>query len=480
MKAKRQKLVILLMLFAFFSANLFASQEDKTQKEQSTTKEFTLEQAKGYALSNNKGLKQSFIDVLKSEEKVWETIATGLPHIDVKSDVTYMLTVPDAISQFSSFNQLPVFMYQTSKTLNKLTAGDPEPFPVLADPGQPEETNEDDLKLSPSMTVTVSQLIFSGSYIVGVRASKVYEQFINLSHEKNKLDLLESVTNSYILVLIAQENDHILNNLYENTKKLYNETSAIHKEGLVEETELDQLSLILKNIENTKNAINRQLALAKYLLKYQMGIDLKDEIVLHDKLSDILTSWDLNSILLKNFKVEKNINYKMLENNVDIQDLNLDLAKSAYLPTLAGFYRYYKNFNTESFNMEPENIVGLSLNLNIFSSGEDWSKVKQAKFELEKAKIQQYEKSQALILEFEQTKISYNSAYDKFVNEKEKMDLAEKIYDNTYKKYKEGVSSSLDLTQVHSQYLETQTNYFSSVSDLMSLKTKLEKILKEE
>lgn len=466
---------ILIVLLAITSFRTF-SKIDSTQ----TNYHFSLVEAQEYALKHNKSIKQSFIETLKADEKVWETLAMGLPQVDAKIDYSYMLEVPDAVKSFSSFSQLPHFMYNVSSTLNKLTnTWGADQFQKGSKPAATQATSEDDMKWSSDVSITVSQLIFSGSYIVGVKASKVYDQLIKLNHENDKQNLIENLTNSYILVLIANENNTILNNLYNNTEKLYKETQAIYKEGLVEDTEIDQLELVLKNIDNTRNAVARQLSLAYYLLKYQLGIDLTDYIELKDDLSSILSSWDLNSIILKQFELDKNINYQLLKTNVALQDLNHDLAKSEFLPTIGAFYRYYKNLNDNSFNLNPSNVVGVSMNINLFSSGKKWSKVNQAKYDLEIAQLKEYEKSEALKLDFKQTKISYTSAYDKFINQKQNMELAKRIYEKTMTKYKEGVSSSLDLAQVQNQYLESQTNYYSSVSEMLQLKTKLEKILKE-
>lgn len=404
---------------------------------------FTLKKAKEYAENNNLKLSSTSLDIIKAKKKVWESIATGLPHIDATYNFSYILTLPDIYKRFADST-----------------------------------SNTNDMKMGNELTTTVSQLIFSGSYIVGVQASKVYRNLSKLQYIKSKDELNENVENSYILVLIAEANRKILINTLENTKKLLEETKAMLSEGLIEDTDVDQLELSVKNIENQISSINSQLDLAYWMLKYQMGIDLDQKIFLSETLDNILGQ-DLLAVSSQEFKVDDNINISLLNLQVKLQKLNTKLQLAAYLPTVSGFYQYYKNLNDKALSFTPTQLVGLKISIPIFSGGESWMKYKQADIEVKQAKLDLIDGMQALKLQYRDAKASYSNSYLKYNNEKGNMNLSEKIYDKTLIKYKEGVSSSLDLTQAQNQYLQSQGNYFQSILELIKNKTKLEKLLKK-
>lgn len=466
------------LLIVLFLTNQTQAQTDSTnteskQADSSAVHSVSLNQAKQYALAENKELKQSFIEVLRSDERIWETIASGLPQLDLRTDVSYMLEVPEAVSNFSSFNAIPQYMHQSSKAIKDLGGN----IDVIPPPPPSEPTTDDDQRLSPQLFLTLSQLLFSGEYIVGIRASRVYKDFISLNFQKDRQTLVEKVTNAYIAVLVLEENVSIMDDLHRNSQKLYSDTKQYFEEGLVEATEADQLLIILRNIEQTQQTLRSQKALAEYMLKYLLGIDLQEELKLTQQLSEVLSTWDLNALLLREYKIQHSVDYKMLQNNVAAKDLNYDLERTAFLPQISAFYRYFHNFNDKVLTFEPSSMVGVSLRMNLFSSFGDRSKVKQAKYNLDIAELELEDKKNALLLAFKQAKTDYNTAFDTFKNKKENLGLSKKIYEHSLAKFKEGLGSSLALTQTHNQYLQNQTDYYSAISEMIKQKAKLEKIL---
>lgn len=411
---------------------------------------FSLKQAKEYALKNSYILKNSAADVLAARKKVWETTAQGLPQVDATGSYSHMIKIPDAIKQFAALGQ----------------NGDDAP-----------EIDYDDIRWSSTMDIKVTQLIFSGPYLVGLQASKTYRNISEMLKTKNTNDVAESITNSYVLVLIAEENKRILESTLKNLRNTLKEVTAMHKEGFVEDTEVDQLKLSVQNVENSLSMLSRQENIAERLLKFQMGMEISTSLELTDSLDDLIHAMNLAGMTQQSFDVRSNINYKLVDNQERIAKLNLKLKKTEYLPSIAAFYTHNENFNNKAFNMTPSDLVGVSVNMPIFSSGMRRAKVKQAKIEYEKAKTDKKKATQGLILEYEQAKTEYITAWDKYKNNKGSMNLGKKIYNKTIVKYKEGVSSSLDLTQTQNQYLQAQSNYFNSVMDLFKSSNKLEKVL---
>lgn len=441
-----------------------------------SVRQFSLKEAQEYAETYSYTLENAKRDVLIAKKQVWETTAIGLPQISSTLSYSYMLTVPEAIEQFNSFSELPIFMSSVSQSLNQLTGGQ---FPVIPMPEEQESTSIDDMKWNSSLTIQVSQLVFSGPYLVGLQASKTYKQLSELAYVKSRQDVLETVTNSYYLVLVAQANKDILQSTYDNIEKTLNDIKAMYKEGFVEETDVDQLRITAANIKNSISMLERQTELAKRLLKFQMGLDMSQPIELSTSLDDVIENTNFNQIISQDFILEQNVSYKLLQTQENLTELNLKRYKSECLPSLAAFYQHEENFNDNAFTFNPPDLIGLSLSIPIFASGMRHAKITKAQIEMEKMKTAKKQASQGLILQYHQAKTSYLTAYDNFEVQKENLELAKKIYDKTYIKYKEGVSSSLDLTQTHGQYLQTQSTYFTALQSLLQAKTALEKILNQ-
>jgi len=433
---------------------LFAN-EDKDGKVS-----FSLKEAKDYALKNSYILKNSQADVLAAKKKVWETTAQGLPQVDASGSYTYMLKIPEAIKQFAN--------------LGALIGKEKEE----GDNGNGTVMNLDDIRYSATMDIKVTQLIFSGPYLVGLQASKTYRNISEMMKTKNTHDVLESVTNSYILVLVAEENKKILEATLKNLKSTLKDVTAMHKEGFVEDTEVDQLKLSVQNVENSLSMLVRQEEIAERLLKFQIGMDISKPMDLIDNLDDLINGMNLASMIDRKFDVTSNINYRLMDNQAKIAKLNLKLKRTEYLPTIVAFYNHQKNFNDKAFNMNPSDLVGVSVSMPIFSSGMRKSKVNQAKIGYQKARTDKQKATQGLMLEYQQAKTEYITSWDRYKNDKGSMELGQKIYAKTLIKYKEGVSSSLDLTQTQNQFLVAQRNYFNSVMELFKSSNKLEKVLR--
>jgi outer membrane protein TolC len=171
------------------------------------------------------------------------------------------------------------------------------------------------------------------------------------------------------------------------------------------------------------------------------------------------------------------VDYQLVNYQEKISALMLKREQSKYLPTIAAFYRHEEQTNMPAFNFAVKNVVGASLNIPIFTSGMRNARVSEAKFDLAKADLAKVNAELGLIMEFETAKSDYQTAYSNFVTNRESMDLSKKIYDKTVIKYKEGVSSSFELTQNQNQFLTAESNYYNSVLSLLNAKAKLDRIL---
>lgn len=462
------KLIIITLLVLINCLPVFAQQKGGMQ--------FTLKEAQDYALKNSPLIKNANIDLASAKQKIWETTAIGLPQVNGKLAGTYQVTVPENIKSFSGLSNLGGWMYNVDSALSKLT-NDPK-FGNISKPAPTEPVDENDLKWGLTFDITVSQLVFSGAYIVGLQTSKTFKQLSEVSITKSEQDLIESVTNAYFLCVIANENKLVIDSIYLATEKILYEIKETQKVGFLEETDVDQMELTLNNIRNTKDMIHRQCEVAMNLLKFQMGMELNNSIELKDKTMDLISQLNANVLATKKLNVENQVDYRLLSIQEKIANLNVKYQKSTFLPDVAVFYNHQENFNKKSFSFTPPDILGLNVTVPIFGSGQKIAQVKQANLSLQKIRNSKEQLSQGLQLQFSDNQSAFITAMNKFQTNKSARDLASRIYDKSVIRYKEGMISSLELSQAQSQYLQAQSNYFTAIIEMSTAYTKLEKLLK--
>jgi outer membrane protein len=437
-----------------------------SQQDSAQVMKFSLKQARDFALENNAKVVNALKDIESAKSKVWETMAIGLPHVDAKYSYSYMLKLPasfqsikDALSNTSQSTG-DAYLDTLFKHILPLTKG----------------IDWEKMQITNTLDVSVSQLIFNGSYIVGLQTTKVFKGLSELSYVKSKNEVLENVTNSYFIVLIAKENKTLLDTLYKNVLTILDQSEKTVKLGFLDETDVDQIKLTVNSVKNSLDLITRQLELSERLVKFQLGIELNQKIELTDSISGLQLT-DLSSMVNSDIAIDDNLDYKLLDTQVKLSKLNLKLKQSEYLPVIAAFYNHEENFNKSSFTFNPPNVVGISVSLPIFSSGQRMAKVKQAKIDFEKSVNIKEQGGQGILLDFAQTKSDYLNALDKCNRERDNMSLSNKIYNRTIVKFKNGNSSSMDLTQAQNQYITNESNYYRALIELISAKSKLERIL---
>lgn len=449
-------LISILVIFTLLNLKIY-SQEN-------VTLQLSLKQAQEFALENNPQILNAKLDVLIAKKKVWETTAIGLPQVNSTATYSNIFEVPEMnFGGYIDWTAMdPTIPLTSGMVLGNYVEGEPIQL------GTKENITWD---------VTVSQLIFSGEYIVGLQASKVFKLLSAQNLQKTENDVIEAINQTYYLVLMAEENKKILEKSLNNTKQIWDEMQKTLNVGFVEETTVDQLELTYKNLDNTLKNINRQVDLSYEMLRLQLGIENDTNITLTDNLESIFKEVNVDNIVALPFALEENVDYKLLETQEKLSLLTLRQMKSKALPTISAFYKHQEQLNTPDFNFFNPNMIGVSLSLPIFSSGMRCAKTQQAKLELEKTSNLKNFVSQQLEIEVLQAKADLNTNYEKYLNEKDNLELAEKIYNQYLKKFKEGMASSMELTQSQNQYLSTQANYISSMITVLNSKNKLDKAL---
>jgi len=440
------------------------------------TEKLSLEKSIKMALQNNTNIINSKIDLKIAQKKIWETTAMGLPHVDVKSSYQHLFSVPVLSFPGTQLSKTRVPMDPATGlgTTSEIQLSTGENIYMNNVAGTPIALG---VKDNITADLTVSQLIFSGSYIVGLQATKVYYNFSKQTDEKTKLDVVEIVVNTYHMLQLAEESRKILAQNLENINKTLSEITEMNKQGFLEKTDVDQLEVTANNVRNMMNQIDSNLDLGYRLLKIQLGLQESAKLELADEMEsgDALVK---SSMLLtaEQFNINRNVDYQLIQSAEKIAKLDLNLSKMAFLPTISGFYNHNEQLNSTSFNFSPRDLVGINLTLPIFSSGERLAVVSQKRMSLEKAQNTSKYVSSSLQMQASQYQTDVKLKLERYLNQKKSKELSDDIYQRTMEKYKQGISSSMDLMTSQNQYLTNLTNYYQSIYDLQGARSKLEKM----
>ena len=417
-------------------------------------KNFSLSEARSYALQHNYDAIKSLLDLETAKNKLRETVASGLPQLT--STINYNNNLKLATSLIPNFFD-----------------------------GKPEEKIpvQFGTQHNASANITVQQMVFSGSYFVGLQTSNIYRQMAEQSLELTNLDIKETVTETYFLILISKENEKILGANLTNLEKTAFEIKERNKEGFVAQTDVDLIQISVTTLKNGLQTAQKQTEIAYKLLKFQMGLDLEERIGLSDTLDSIEETFDIQKSLDAEFSIEDSIDYNFLATQEKLAEMALKNEKVKSLPTVAAFFTYQQNAFRDSFNFFnfqkkwfPLQILGVTVSIPIFTSGARKARIQQAALSLEKAKTSRIQATQALKLENEQAKTNLSSSYENYLNAKANMGLSEKVYDSTLIEYKEGMSSSMELTQAYDKYLNSQSQYIQALSALFKAKNQLDRM----
>jgi outer membrane protein TolC len=423
----------------------------------------SISDAQAFALKNNRAIKSAKIDVSSMDKQIWASIATGLPQFNFDANYQHQFVVPELnLGPYLDVNSLPDGIVNKSDLLN---AYKNSPSFALG------------VKNNTVFNFTISQLIFSGEYIVGLQASKVVKQVTEKALVKIENQTEETVATTYYLVLVLDENARVLRESLKSTDQTYSDLVKMNQEGFNEETDVDQMKIGRSNILTLITSIDAQKELSMKLLKYQLGIGFDQPVLLTDSLPGIIEQGNIKYLSSPEFDVKNSIDYKMISDQEKVSSLLLKRQQSKQLPTISGFYRHQEQSNMPAFNFAVKDIIGVTLSLPIMTSGLRNANIGMAKYDLMKARLNKENIEQGLILEFETARSSYQTAFSNFTTNKESMLLSKKVYDKTVIKYKEGVSTSFELTQNQAQYLTAESNYYNSVLSLLNDQAKLDRIL---
>lgn len=417
---------------------------------------FSLQEAIDHAIEHNYASLKASKDIDAAKQKKWETTAAGLPQINASID------------------------YQNNFELQKSVV------PAEFFGGNPGEFAEVAFGTRHNVVANgrLSQLIFDGSYIVALQASKTYLKYYENAKQKTNTEIREMVINAYGNVLLAEESIAILEKNKATLSKTLSDTEETYKNGLIEEENVEQLQITLATINSNLSNTKRLLDIATKMLKYTLGISLDADLKLTEKLDNLSMS-NLDVAFGSNgFSVNNNIDYQIAQNFQEQRTLELKLEKSKALPSLAANVNFGYNAFNDQFAFLSQNQrwlnysnLGISLNIPIFSSFGRQAKTQQAKIALDQAKIQLTEVEQQLQLQYERAKSEFEFSIEEYATAKSNLNLAERIERKQQVKFTEGLSSSFDFSEAQRQLYSAQQNYLQSMVNIINKKATLEKII---
>jgi outer membrane protein len=437
----------------------------------------SLEEAVIFALENNYNIKESKNSVLSAKETVWETTATGLPQVNATVNYQNFIKQPVSLLPAAAFDNT-VSVVQTVEDYFGIQSNRdpvlPQGFiPVVF--GTQQNLNA---------SVTLTQLLFDGSYLVGLQASRAYLKISEQANEKTEILTREAVINTYGSVLVTEKSIAILKSNLKILEKNLNDAKKIYENGFNEQEDVEQLEITYGTLKNQLNNMQRMKIIAYQMLNLSMGLSIDTELILTDGLDSLAEKNIDLGLISESFNLSNHIDLKIAENDRESKRLMMQLEKSKALPSLSAFVNYGKQAYSDSFTFFKGNqqwfgssLLGVSLNVPIFSSLGRKAKTAQAKIALESADIKLIEIKQRLNLNAQKAKNEYQLSIQNYNTARRNVDLSERIEKKQRTKFFEGISSSFDLLQAQNQLYTQQQNYVQSMLDLIAKKAALETAL---
>jgi outer membrane protein TolC len=416
----------------------------------------SLEQAIDYALKNSYASINATRDIDAAKLKKWETTTMGLPQISATID--YQNWIKQQVSLIPA-----EFFGGNAGEFAEVSFG---------------------TKHNMNATATLNQLIFDGSYLVGLQSAKTYLKISENAKEKTDLSIREAVINAYGNVLLSEESINIIEKNIATLQKNLDETLQIYKNGLAEEESVEQLQITLASIKSQLSKTKNLKNIAYKMLNITLGTDINTPIILTDNLNKLAEeNLDLG-LLSSDLSIENHIDFKIAKNNERANELLVKLEQSKALPSLSSFINFGYAGYGENFDFTKKeqkwfdsSLLGVSLNIPIFSSLARSSRTQQAKIELDKAKTNLTETAQKLKLQLESAKTEYNFSIEEFETSKQNLALAERIEKKQQIKFFEGLSTSFELSEAQRQLYTMQQNYLQNMLQLIANKAALDNAL---
>ena len=438
-----KKIVLSLFLFAFCANivaedHVMAATKRAPERDVPATLNLSIQEAQDYAVQTNRSLRNASLAVQKAYAQRWQTIAAMLPQVDMSWGYTSMMG------------------YKMSLGGMEIAMNDNGTLGVTASVG------------------------INGQAIVGALLNNVAIDMQQLNLEQSEDNLRANIKTSYASVLVLQNVVTLLETSLANIEQMAEMTQRSVDVGAAEQTTADLIKVRANTLRNNINANQRSTQLALNALKVLLDVPTTTELILTSTLDDFLSAESVLQLLGNDFVLENNLSYQLLEKNVDLAKKNVHMAGWAYGPTIALAYQYSEKSyfgKSEGLNMTPPNAISLNISMPLWSSGKRAAGVVEKKIALEEARNTFEETANNLGIQNDQLRYNLQNGYETYINEKDNMEVTQRVFDNTSRKFNQGAASNLDLVNASNDLITAQSNYVQAVLTLVNAQVELEKFL---
>lgn len=439
-------------LLIFLGASGLAKAQERHQ--------MSLEQCLEYAYQNRIELKKSAVEVEIARAKVRETTGIGLPQISGQAQFVYNYSIQ---TQFLPANFFP------------RDSASPPPPPDATLPAR------FGANYASSVGLTVNQIIFNGSYLVGLQASRTYRELSVRQQESTKVEVADAVSKAYFSLLVARERFQLLEQNLQRLDSLLRETKVLRDNGFAEGIDVDRIEVSYNNLRVERQKTERLISLSTELLKFQMNMPESDFLEITGNISDYQNTVVSDDMEKTNY--QNRPEYKVLETSLRLQQLELKNQKTNYYPSLSAFANLGFNTGGNQFSELGDfknrwfdyGLVGLQLNIPIFDGLQRESKIQQSRLELQKLEYDRQSLERSIDFQTRQAQISYRNAVETLEIERRNIALAQEVVRVSRIKYQQGVGSNLEVLNAETSFKEAETNYYAALYDALIAKIDLDK-----
>ena len=418
-----------------------ATKGAESRKQEVTSLSLSLKEAQDYAAEQNRSLKNASLAVQEAYAQRWQTIAAMLPNVD---------------GSYSYSNYLG---YSATLSMG----------------GRDVEIN---MPNQGALGVTAS-IGLNGQGIVGVLLNNLAIDMKKIALEKSESELRGSVMSSYVSVLALQSITALLDSSLANIQGLEQITQNAVNAGAAEQTAADQIRVRVNTLKNSINSQKRSIELATNSLKVLLDVPVETELTLTEPLESVLSPERVLDLLGQNFAIENNLNYQLLQKQTELAKRNVAMAGWAYGPTVSLAYNYTNQqyYGEGGMRMTPPNVVQVSVRMPLWSSGKRAAGVIEKKIAYEEAKNTLSETTDNLEIQYRQLCFNLTNAYETYTNEKDNIEVSQRVFASATNKYKYGASSNMELTNASNDLINAQSTYVQAILSLVNAQVELEKFL---
>ena len=420
--------------------------------------EFSLNEAIKFAVENNINVKNSGLDALSSEARIREVRGVALPQVSVAGGLSDNLIIQR--------------VFLPAKFFNPNAADSDPPVPV-----------QFGVSYSSNLTGTLNQLLYDASYRLGLKAAETYRQLAQKNITASKITVAEQVAKAYYGVLVNEQQIKLLDLNIARVDTLFRNTQALNKQGFAEKIDVSRLEVQVNNLKAERQNVKNLVDLSYYLLKFQMGLGVNDNITLTEQIQDL----DLDALERANaqavteFDYNQRIEFSTLQSQIQLADLDVQGVAKQYYPRVTAFANYGYNTGRNSFSdlfVSPwfnSSVVGLNLSVPVFDGFQKRYLAQQKRFTLQKAQNNGQLLKNSIDLQLRQASITLGNSVQTLRTQKRNVELAQEVARVTKIKYQEGVGSNIEVLDAENSFRQAQTNYFTSLYNFLQTKVDADK-----